>query len=158
MLRVTVASDTRADSILAGCVVGVLATYGRLPGVGPTRLITAALGILFVLYLIGFGNPESFGLSLIAAFFAGVLILMLSDPPKLITDVLSHKGLVWIGKLSYSLYLWHLYANFVIERSGIDRRFWIGASIPLAFAFAVASYYLIERPFLSLKKRYSVIA
>lgn len=75
------------------------------------------------------------GLSLEELFFAGILFLLIVDPPKAIMYLLSNRVLVWVGKLSYSLYLWHLYANFATERSGLDRKFWIISSLVLAFAF-----------------------
>lgn len=160
-LRTRYASDTRADSLFIGCCVALLASYGLLPqSVRVVQVVSGALAVLFGLYALGFGDPaslESVGLSFVALFFAGLLILLLSKPPRFLMNVLSSKPLVWIGKLSYSLYLWHLYANFAVEMGGLDRELWIIASIPLAFAFAIASYYLVERPFLKLKKRFQVV-
>ena len=161
VLRTRYAFDTRADCLLVGCCVGILASYGLLPrSVGLVQLTTGALAILFALYIVGFGDAaglEGVGLSLVALFFGSVLVLILLNPPRLVMSALSSSALVWIGKLSYSLYLWHLYAAFAIEMSNLDRRLWIVASLPLAFAFAIASHYLIERPFLELKRRYAVV-
>ena len=116
---------------------------------------------MFGLYLIGYGDPaclESVGLSLVALCFGGVLVLLLSEPPKWLMAALNSRILVWIGKLSYSLYLWHLYAFFVVELSRIDRKYVTVLSLPLAFLFAAFSYYWIERPFLRLKRRYAVVS
>jgi len=158
MLRITLASDTRADALLAGCFVGIVASSGLVPrSLWLVKFTTGALAILFGLYILGFGQPEGVGLSLVELFFAGILFLLIFDPPKAIMYLLSNRVLVWIGKLSYSFYLWHLYANFAVEKSGLDRKFWIISSLLLALAFAVTSHYLIERPFLSLKKRYAVV-
>jgi peptidoglycan/LPS O-acetylase OafA/YrhL len=158
VLRVAFASDTRADSLLAGCCVGVLANYGLLPGFSALlRLMIGVLSVVFLLYLAGFGQPEGVGLSLVAVFFAGLLALLLSNPPKPLISVLSSKSLVWIGRLSYSLYLWHLYAYFAIQMSGVPQRFRILAAVPLAFALATASYYFIERPSLTFKARFAAI-
>ena len=156
-LRVMFASDTRADSLLAGCCVGIIANAGLLPRrIGLLgKLVIGALALVFTLYLVGVGQPEGVGLSVIAVFFGGLLVLLLSDPPKALLAVLNNRMLVWIGKISYGLYLWHLYAFFAVEMSGIDRKFQIVASIPLAFAFAIISYVLIERPFLKLKRRFA---
>ena len=60
--------------------------------------------------------------------------------------LLNVKPMVWIGTLSYSLYLWH--QPFIAEPR-LAHRFtllWI-------FASAAASYYLLERPLLRLRKR-----
>lgn len=58
--------------------------------------------------------------------------------------VLQFKPLVFIGLISYSLYLWQ--QPFLYP--GWDVSIWLKAG--LAFTFAVLSYYLIERPFLKL--------
>lgn len=159
VLRTRYAFDTRADSILSGCVVAVLARYGLMQWSDKVvKLVTAGLAVLFALYLLGFGDPESVGFSLIALCFAGVLIILISNPPKFLVSALSTRSLVWIGRISYSLYLWHLYAFFAVEISGIDRKYWSVTAIPLAFVFASLSYYFIERPFLKLKKRYAVVS
>jgi peptidoglycan/LPS O-acetylase OafA/YrhL len=59
--------------------------------------------------------------------------------------------LTFIGVLSYSLYLWQqLFLNGASSA-------WINAfpqNLILAFCAAVASHYLIEKPFLSLRDRY----
>ncbi len=58
----------------------------------------------------------------------------------------------WVGSISYSLYLW--------QQPFLDR--WSSApwaafplNLLLAFAFAAASYYLVEEPFLKLRERHS---
>jgi len=60
--------------------------------------------------------------------------------------LLNTKLFVWVGTLSYSLYLWHI--PFLVEPR-LTSRF----SLIWIFACAAASYYLVERPFLRLRKR-----
>jgi peptidoglycan/LPS O-acetylase OafA/YrhL len=58
--------------------------------------------------------------------------------------------IVWIGKLSYSLYLWQ---QPFVNRTGT---FWIQQfpqNLIATFALAIASYYLVEQPFLRLRER-----
>jgi peptidoglycan/LPS O-acetylase OafA/YrhL len=61
--------------------------------------------------------------------------------------------LVFVGVLSYSLYLWHaLFLNPMNEEpwyTGFPQ------NVPLAIIAALASYYLVERPFLRLRGRKS---
>lgn len=65
--------------------------------------------------------------------------------------VLNHPFLVWTGKLSYSLYVWHMLAGdaafTILPHSG-------GAilALGLAYVFAGASYLLVERPMIRVGK------
>jgi peptidoglycan/LPS O-acetylase OafA/YrhL len=64
---------------------------------------------------------------------------------------LNNAVIVWIGVISYSLYLWQ---QAFINRS--DQMHWWTAfpqNVGLAFALAACSYYLVERPFLRLRDR-----
>jgi peptidoglycan/LPS O-acetylase OafA/YrhL len=63
---------------------------------------------------------------------------------------LNWKPVVFLGVLSYSLYLWQ--SPFFNHRSDA----WVNAfpqNMLLAFLAALASYFLIERPFIRLRKR-----
>ena len=60
--------------------------------------------------------------------------------------------MVWLGTLSYSLYLWK--EPFLNDWS----REWFATwpvNLVLAFACALVSFYLIEKPFLKLKRHLS---
>jgi peptidoglycan/LPS O-acetylase OafA/YrhL len=63
---------------------------------------------------------------------------------------LNGKAMIWIGTISYSLYLWQqLFLNRNDQVHG-----WTAfpQNLLLAFACAAASYYLIEQPFLRLRE------
>jgi peptidoglycan/LPS O-acetylase OafA/YrhL len=154
--RLYYGSDTRADAILIGCLMSLALHWGFFPKVieryslilsrGAWVLIAAfALMVQWndgaVLYLGGFT----------AVSLACVLIIcrLIFFPDR----VLSNPLLVWIGKRSYGLYIWHwpiyllagaLFSNYVAPVALIG-----------TFAFAAVSYRCIEEPFLRLKHRYS---
>lgn len=154
--RAFLASDTRADALLVGCSVGVLAASGLLPrSVRLLRRCTIIMAVIFEAYFLGAGTFEGVGLTLAACFFASVLCLLLVAPPVALMKLLENFFLVWIGKLSYSLYLWHLFANFAIDHLSLGPLLGLVLSIGLSFAIAAASYYFVERPFLVLKRRFS---
>jgi peptidoglycan/LPS O-acetylase OafA/YrhL len=66
--------------------------------------------------------------------------------------VLNWAPLIWVGSVSYSLYLWQ--QPFLNRWSSAP---WAAFPLNLALAmlFAAASYYLVEQPFLKLRERRS---
>ncbi len=64
--------------------------------------------------------------------------------------VLNTRPLVWVGTLSYSLYLWQ---QLFLNRKSDALLNSFPLNIILAFAAATASYYLVERTFLQLRER-----
>jgi len=84
-----------------------------------------------------------------------VLVAALTDSPK---SWLSRGPLVYLGKISYGLYVYHI---FMLE---LAARIWPGSywraavfSFVGTIAVAAASYQLLERPFLRLKERFAHI-
>jgi peptidoglycan/LPS O-acetylase OafA/YrhL len=156
-------TDSRADSLLVGCVVAVAMMRLDLPRVigGPraARWLACAGGIALAGLMVSQPLQWSgyyLGWFFLVALAAAALVLgVLTNPDWVFTRVLSWGPLVWIGRLSYSLYLWHypIYGFVKSERLGLDRTVVIVLRLLLAFVAAIGSYYLVERPFLSLKKR-----
>jgi peptidoglycan/LPS O-acetylase OafA/YrhL len=68
-------------------------------------------------------------------------------PSTLISKLLRSRPLVFVGKLSYSLYLWH-WAVFVLFRwtVGLSTTFHMAVAVALTFALACASYMVVEQP------------
>ena len=91
-----------------------------------------------------------------------VLILWFYSSGNLILRLLTNRAVVWIGLISYSLYLWHYpifsFANYI----GIffDKNFEKIILIIFTFIISLTSYFLVEQPFrksLSFKKLISLI-
>lgn len=79
-----------------------------------------------------------------------VMILAMLYGRGLLRRVLDSKPLVFVGKISYSLYLWHLCVLIPVFRM-VDYPPLVKGWIALtgALLLASASYYLVERPILS---------
>lgn len=72
-----------------------------------------------------------------------------------LSGALSWRPLVWLGTISYSLYVWHYGLFFTIERRDPA---WPGpvrlaVGVAAALLVATASYHLVERPFLRRRPR-----
>lgn len=97
------------------------------------------------------------GFSLLALGFGGWVGWTVSGLPKSLHGLLSHPWVVWIGKISYGLYLLHMLA-FMVTSVGLRE---LGASSPwlqmpamflAAIALATLSWLGLEQPFLRLKR------
>ena len=155
--------DTRADALLAGCLVGLATTWGRLPrserAIVQLKIASrlSYVGLAFMFWRAGMDHHNMYyGLyAATAVMVAIVLVRQLVAPARWLTLVLESAPLVGLGRISYALYLYHV---LVIGALGAER---FGRSAPmeallagsLSVAAAVASYYLVERPFLRLKGR-----
>jgi peptidoglycan/LPS O-acetylase OafA/YrhL len=103
-----------------------------------------------------------FGLTIGGTLFAiGVALLLagiLANPASVPAKVLRLSPLVWAGRLSYGLYLWHFFVFTLIAGWFRGNQPWlIPAQIGATFMIAAISYYLLERPCLKLKKKFSVV-
>jgi peptidoglycan/LPS O-acetylase OafA/YrhL len=93
--------------------------------------------------------------------FGGGLLLISALPSSIgVGKVLSSGVMRWIGKLSYSLYLVHLFVlNQVQALNSPDLRQIVVYNVAFFFGvgcFALVLHYAIERPFLALKDRLGV--
>jgi peptidoglycan/LPS O-acetylase OafA/YrhL len=82
------------------------------------------------------------------------------DRGGLVRRVLGHRWLLWIGLISYGIYVWHspLLTRLLFSHYGQGGsqlwRYVEWAVVPLlgSIVLGAASYYLVERPALSLRK------
>jgi peptidoglycan/LPS O-acetylase OafA/YrhL len=158
--------DSRLDRLMIGCILGVLLTSGCMTE-ETKRIFQKLLVILAPLSLICLvafsisGNVLGQGLFyygfVIIALLAAVLILdVMINQQSILKRFLEMKGLVWIGSISYGLYLWHwpifYVMTYIYHCSG---RTVMLVGTPLAFLIAVLSYYGMEIRILEFKNRFT---
>lgn len=160
--RVWVAPDTRIFTLLAGCALGVLTTSGRLPGPSRWWRYGVAVTIIVVALCVALASRNTGPLSLmvgIIATLAATLIVghLVADPSGPLARMLSMRSLVWIGRRSYGLYLWHLPVYFGVRYVApeLDGMTLVVIQIACSVGVAMVSYTWIEVPCLRLKDRAS---
>lgn len=85
---------------------------------------------------------------------AAVAIIALALGVARLERALSHRTLIWLGRISYSLYLVHLPILYVIYVFFADRPWFAGAAI-VVLSLAVAEFMarFVEFPFMALGKK-----
>jgi peptidoglycan/LPS O-acetylase OafA/YrhL len=148
-LRIYFAPDTRADAILVGCALALFLSWRPLTRTsihagGIAALAGAAiLGRLATTRSIADMVSSPALITLAAWSSAAVVFGAIHTKPFI--RVLELRPMVWIGKLSYSLYLWH----GVGLEAGSAFSPWL--RYPMTLVLAIASHLLVERPFLRVK-------
>lgn len=105
-----------------------------------------------------FGFASETGFMTFYCFAVWVLSTM-THGESMATRVLELRPLRWIGRISYSLYLWHVLFFFRAEpATGVTNPVLVALSgrvvkFIAAFAVATASYYLLEKPCMRLGHR-----
>jgi peptidoglycan/LPS O-acetylase OafA/YrhL len=115
----------------------------------PVASILAACGLAMLLF--AYAVPPSGplpGKTTLLATVGTALMIASASAGNAVTGLLRAGPLVWIGLLSYSLYLWHWPAlsYLTILRGDLRTPNEIQAALLVAFVAAVASFYLVERP------------
>jgi peptidoglycan/LPS O-acetylase OafA/YrhL len=142
------ATWARIAEILAGAVLAV-AVFGRKVPAPLALLAPAALALIVVLCVVtpaGHGFAYDGGLPLFAVASAALIAGL--QVPSATRSLLSLRPIVFVGQISYGLYVYHWPVFVVLTRARTDL-----ATLPLnvlrlavTFAIAVVSYYVVELP------------
>ena len=158
------ATECRADSILYGCLSAIL-IYFDVKFYSRLYLSVVAFVIAFIAVFLSLANQSQYfdqtfiytvqGLSLF------IIVPALVYNTRLITlnKFLSSGVMRYIGRLSYSLYLFHpigywLGEQFIPHKSV----FQMIVSVIVSFILAFLSYKIIETPIMSVRKKFGSVA
>ncbi|MGH3127386.1 MAG: acyltransferase family protein [Gaiellaceae bacterium] len=150
-VRLVYGPDARAGSILVGCLLAVVLSRRVRPVLG-WRTSAVALAVFVVILFTSLERATFAGPMLIFGCACAALVVIALDPQSVLGRVLSVAPLVGLGKISYSLYLWHMpiLVWFGAHNGRLELR--DGAAVAVALVAALASYHLVERPFLRRKE------
>jgi peptidoglycan/LPS O-acetylase OafA/YrhL len=165
-------TDTRAQALLLGCALAAVLSRPGVPGAsantgaGPNRVAGATatwpsrvVGVLSLVGLVGtgwlwthaggtdawlyFGGFTAGGLAV-----AAVIAHTAMSPTGVTARALALPPLVWLGRISYGVYLWHwpVYGLLNADRTSLSGEALLAARVGATLAVAFASYVLIEQP------------
>ena len=156
--RIYFGTDTRAFSLLVGVVGAILYPMERLHAkVTPQQnmiysvvsLVAIATLITVMIYTSEYNTWLYRGGFLLVAILGLIVIISSGKQHTLMSRLLSFKPIVFIGKISYSLYLWHfpvLVLTTPISEIGNPNIIFVILRVILTFILATASYVFVETP------------
>lgn len=155
-------SETRFDCIAFGVMLACLTELERgrklLAWLTTRRAFIGGACLMLASFAIRdhyFQNTWRFTIQGIALFplVAGVVF---GQPFAMVNRVLNTAPFIWVGALSYSLYVWHGGTTFLFGRliDALPPALLPITELAISFLLAIVSYYAIERPVVGLRKRF----
>ena len=163
--RLYYGTDTRAQSLLLGSFLGAVGAHrGQDFSIVPARwtatvrqrrlwTVPGLLGAAFLVWgwhSLGGTNPFLYrgGFLMVAVAAGAVIVTVVTVPGSALARVLSTGALVFVGRISYGLYLYHWPLFLVIDHAhtGLLGAPLLAVRLTATFAVATASYYLVEEP------------
>ena len=156
--RIYFGTDTRAFSLLVGVVGAILYPMEKLHAketpqqnimYSVVSLVSIATLITVMIYTSEYNTWLYRGGFLLVAILGLIVIISSGKQHTLMSRLLSFKPVVFIGKISYSLYLWHfpiLVLTTPVSEIGNPNIIFVILRIILTFALATASYVFVETP------------
>jgi peptidoglycan/LPS O-acetylase OafA/YrhL len=161
------AFDTRADSLLIGCLTAVLLWERKVPQffnwacgnvLWPALSLTLFVASMMIEHRLGSSYRNTIGFAVDSLLVAILIPQMIAFRDSMIGGWLNWRWMRFLGVLSYSLYLY--------QQAAIGQAEKVAAKLPALLHFpviitivllcAMASYYVVERPALKLKERFSL--
>jgi peptidoglycan/LPS O-acetylase OafA/YrhL len=155
-------SETRFDSIAVGVLLAALCEGNMREKIvrflsSPTMFVAGALTVLASVLVKEDLFKETLRFSLISLSCVPLICgIVFGERLRLFQAIANWSPVVWIGKLSYSLYVWHGFTAYLLKILGYPEDsvdFGI-LGVSLTFSFAAFSYYLVETPFLRLRAQF----
>src|SRR5262249_28978054 len=130
--------DTHATPLVAGCLLAFVRDYRLARWLAAPALALYGYAVIVVYTGVGVGPYLEFT-PVVTICSAFIVLAAVTD--GWFARALAWRPLVWLGLISYSLYLWHIPLMFHL----FPHEKLLG--LALSIAVATASYRLIEQPF-----------
>jgi peptidoglycan/LPS O-acetylase OafA/YrhL len=155
--HITRRTDTCLDGLLWGCWAALLLDMPRFKEWATRRLTMPVWLALSAAWLFVICYEPPFNALLEAFLTPWLLVGTVLHPSTVAGSFLEWRPMRWLGRLSYSLYLWQ--QLFLLGSIHAARPFDLGLlqelpfNLMAVFAMAMTSYYLVERPMIALGQR-----
>jgi peptidoglycan/LPS O-acetylase OafA/YrhL len=147
------AFEGRAATLLLGCALAIMASRGLLNGRAARRVGTLALAPALVVIAVGLvgvnlsaGQLYGGGLT-VFSLAVGVVLANLVMWPGPLNAMFEWAPVVWVGQISYGLYLWHQPIYFATRDHITINAIAVAVALPASFLAAALSARFVERPF-----------
>lgn len=151
--------DTRMDILLIGSILAILLNYNLIK---KSKLSDSLLLFLVPFSVVGlitffiFTNwymPELYyWIFTLEGIFVSIIIFDIFVGNNMLKQILSMKWLVWVGSISYGIYLYHFPIYKIMQRLNYSISNVVIIGTLLTLIVSTLSFYMIEKPILKLKK------
>lgn len=168
-LNTYVSTPWRADSLICGSLLAwcvrqaVILEYIRAHARKLYWILGLLPPVLFLMTWNGLSHSRPFEYSIYAVFYSALILLVFVDETSPVTRVLCWRPLLWIGTISYGLYLFHepvsglahgLFRHASPAIYSVPSAVVTLIALVVTFALAGASYYFVERRFIAFGHRF----
>ncbi|OOR99273.1 acyltransferase [Haemophilus paracuniculus] len=141
-------SNLRFPELLVGSFIALLPRSSNQNKNTAISLISL-FGLLLCLFLFNKDLPYLVGVAILLPCFLTASLIYSTQTSNIIKKVFSFKPMVWVGKLSYSLYLFHwlfiAIAHYITGTNTLSKNI-VLFIIAATFICSIVSYYLLEQP------------
>jgi peptidoglycan/LPS O-acetylase OafA/YrhL len=150
-------TDVRIDALLVPALFAVMSSSPRNRAVFQKYLRLWPLGILIFLILVPFAQGTAWGQSIFIWLLPAIVLGSVLNPANVLGRFLEWSVLRYIGRISYSLYLWQqLFITDHFLRGGLHPLGFLQSwplRLAVVFVISAISYHLLECPLTRLGHR-----
>lgn len=155
------AFDTRFDNLAVGCILALAADSPRVASAAEAlaKRVWYPVVTVAVLLMVRTMSPAwlhySLGFTMYAVLVAILIAQLMQVYASPLWSWLEHPVTRYLGRISYPMYLYHGFGFTVARHTVQGQAADVVVAILATIALATGSYYVIERPFLTLKHRFA---
>lgn len=136
--------ETRSSGLILGSIIAFYMKSYPVPALPAWTSWASIIGLCYISFTTEWGDAQYLTTSLMLGEILGATLLISSITTKSPNLILSNPTMIYIGKISYGLYLYH-YPVMLYLRNHFDWPYTLALSLPIAFITAIISYHTIEK-------------